>query len=102
MVLRWESTFTFQHAVQRYNVTVTPDPSTCSNSSVLPSEEYNCPELDLMRTSYFITVTAISCQDQEGDRVTFEIQPQQLGIYIIIGSNYGYSAFLVVSSVHIS
>ena len=64
--LGWSPSFNTQHGVDRYNVTMTPDPSSCSSDQVSPSEEYSCSGLDL-QTNYTITVSAINCGDQEGE-----------------------------------
>ncbi len=89
--LQWSPSFTSQHAVERYRVVVTPDPSSCSSQQVSPSEDYTCssqqvsPSEDytcsrlVLGTKYFFTVSAINCGNQEGTRETFTIQPQ--GIY---------------------
>jgi len=76
--LRWSPSFESQHRVEKYNVTVTPDLSSCSNDQVSPSDDYNCSGLDL-QTNYTITVTAINCRNQEGENITFNVQPQFIG-----------------------
>ncbi len=73
--LQWSTSFTSQHAVERYRVVVTPDPSSCSSQQVSPSENYTCSGL-VLGTEYSFTVSAINCGNQEGTRETFTIQPQ--------------------------
>ncbi len=78
--IQWSSTFTSQHAIERYRVSVSPDPSSCSSDQVSPSGDYSCSGL-LPETNYAISVNAINCGDQEGERETFTIVPQ--GIYFL-------------------
>ncbi len=73
--LQWSPSFTSQHAVERYRVVVTPDPSSCSSQQVSPSEDYTCSGL-VLGTEYYFTVSAINCGNQEGTGETFTIQPQ--------------------------
>ncbi len=73
--LQWCPSFTSQHAVERYCVLVTPDPSSCSSQQVSPSENYTCSGL-VLGTHYSFTVSAINCGNQEGTRETFTVQPQ--------------------------
>ncbi len=73
--LQWSPSFTSQHAVERYRVIVTPDPSSCSSQQASPSEDYTCSRL-VLGTHYSFTVSAINCGNQEGTRETFAIQPQ--------------------------
>ena len=70
--LRWSSSFTSQYAVERYRVSVNPDPSSCSSDQVSPSEDYSCSGL-VLGTRYTFTVSAINCGDQEGERESFTI-----------------------------
>ena len=78
--LQWSSSFNSQHAVERYHVSVDPDPfSFCSSDQVMPSEDYSCPGLSPER-NYSITVSAINCGDQEGESNTFTVLPQLLGM----------------------
>ena len=65
--LQWSPSFTSQYAVERYRVSVNPDPSSCSSDQVSPSEDYNCSGL-VLGTHYTFTVSAINCGDQEGER----------------------------------
>ena len=65
--LQWSPSFTSQYAVERYHVSVNPDPSSCSSDQVSPSEDYSCSGLVLGR-HYTFTVSAINCGDQEGER----------------------------------
>ena len=77
--LQWSSSFNSQHAVERYRVSVDPDPSSsCSSDQVMPSEDYSCPGLSPER-NYSITVSAINCVNQEGESDTFTVLPQLLG-----------------------
>ena len=78
--LQLSSSFNSQHTVERYRVSVDPDPSSCSSDQVMPSEDYSCPGLSPER-NYSITVSAINCGDQEGESDTFTVLPQLLGIY---------------------
>ena len=73
MNLQWIPFFN----VQGYNVTVTPDPSSCSSDQVPSNEDYICSGLD-PETDYSITVTAISsCGEQEGWRQMFRVSLQR-------------------------
>ena len=72
-MVHFNNTFNALHAVERYNVTVSPDPSSCSSDQVSPGEDYSCSGLDL-ETNYTITVSAINCGDQEGDISGYSIQ----------------------------
>ena len=74
VVLDWSPFFNTQHRVDRYNVTLTPDLSSCSSDQVSPSEDYSCSGLDL-QTNYTITVSAINCGDQEGKTSTKYLLP---------------------------
>ena len=65
--LQWSPSFTSQYAVERYHVSVNPDPSSCSSDQVSPSEDYSCSGL-VLGTCYIFTVSAINCGDQEGER----------------------------------
>ncbi len=73
--LQWSPSFTSRHAVERYRVVVTPDPSSCSSQQVSPSEYYTCSGL-FLGTDYSFTVSAINCGNQERTRETFTVQPQ--------------------------
>ena len=84
--LNWVPSFNTQHRVDRYAVTVTPDPSSCSSDQVSPSEDYSCSGLDL-QTNYTITVSAINCGDQEGGNVFFYVNAQLLGTYLFVAMN---------------
>ena len=81
--LNWSHSFNTQHRVDRYNVTVTPNPSSCSSDQVSPSEDYSCSGLDL-QTNYTITVSAINCGDQEGGIAVFLVNAQLLGMYACV------------------
>ena len=70
--LQWSPSFTSQHAVERYRVSVTPDPSSCSSDQVSPSENYSCSGL-VLETPYTFTLSAINCGDWEGNRKSFII-----------------------------
>ena len=93
--LQWSSYFNSLHAVERYNVAVTPDPSSCSSDQVPPSEDYSCSGLDL-GTNYSITVSAINCGDQEGERASFntQLQSQLLGIIVCYSDCMRYAIIL--------
>ena len=74
--IEWSPSFTSQHAVERYRVSVTPDPSSCSNNHTLAEIIYSCPEL-MLQTTYNFTISAITiCGDQESDRTSLLVQPQ--------------------------
>ena len=80
---QWSSSFNSQHAVERYRVSVDPDPSSsCSSDQVMPSEDFSCPGLSPER-NYSITVSTINCGDQEGESYTFTVLPQLLGITLL-------------------
>ena len=81
--LQWSLLYNMQNYVERYKVTVTPDPSSCSSEQVSPSEDYNCSGLDL-QTNYTITVSAINCGDQEGENMSYTFQPQILGTHSLL------------------
>ena len=68
--LQWSPSFTSQYAVERYHVSVNPDPSSCSSDQVSPSEDYSCSGL-VLGTRYTFTVSAINCGDQEGEENRF-------------------------------
>ena len=72
---QWSPSFTSQHAVERYRVVVTPDPSSCSSQQVSPSEDYTCSGL-VLGTDYSFAVSAINCGNQEGIREAFTLQPR--------------------------
>lgn len=71
--LEWSDSFTDEYLVERYNVSLNPDPSNCSNDQVNTSEVFECSGLQL-EAIYNFTVSAIS--DSEGERHSFIIQPQ--------------------------
>ena len=68
--LQWSPSFTSQHAVERYRVSVAPDPSSCSSDQVSPNEDYSCSGL-VLGTPYTFTISAINCGNQEGNRMNF-------------------------------
>ena len=70
--LQWSPSFISQYAVERYRVSVNPDPSSCSSDQVSPSEDYSCSGL-VLGTRYTFTVSATNCGDQEGEREPFVI-----------------------------
>ena len=78
--LQWSPSFTSQYAVERYRVSVNPDPSSCSSDQISPSEDYSCSGL-VLGTRYTFTVSAINCGDQEGERDVFNAQVK--GTYTI-------------------
>ena len=78
--LQWSTSFTSQYAVERYHVSVNPDPSSCSSDQVSPSEDYSCSGL-VLGTHYTFTVSAFNCGDQEGERSVFNIS--LCGLFII-------------------
>ena len=73
--LQWSPSFTSQYAVERYHVSVNPDPSSCSSDQVSPSEDYSCSGL-VLGTPYTFTLSAINCGDQEGNTDTFTVTVQ--------------------------
>ncbi len=80
--IQWSPSFTSQHAVERYRVSVSPDPSSCSSDQVSPSEGYSCSGL-VLGTPYTFTVSAITdCggEDQEGERDSFTVLPQGIDL----------------------
>lgn len=72
VTLQWPSTFIDQYGVERYRVSVNPDPSICSRDYTDPSEVYNCTGLDL-EMSYTFTISAVNCGDQEGGALNFTV-----------------------------
>ena len=70
--LQWSPSFNSQHAVERYHVSVTSDPSSCSSDQVSPSKDYNCSGL-VLGTPYNFTLSAINCGDQEGNTDTLTV-----------------------------
>ena len=80
LVFQWCPSFNAQYRVERYNVTVTSDPSNCTSDQVSPSEDYSCSGLDL-ETNYTITVSAINCGDSEGESITFIKKINMEGCY---------------------
>ena len=69
--LQWSPSFTSQYDVERYRVSVNPDPSSCSSDQVSPSEDYSCSGL-VLGTRYTFTVSAINCGDQEGEETVID------------------------------
>ena len=65
--LQWSPSFTSQYGVERYHVSVNPDPSSCSSNQVSHSEDYSCSGL-VLGARYTFTVSAITCGDLEGVR----------------------------------
>ena len=91
--LQWSSSFNSQHAVERYRVSVDPDPSSsCSSDQVIPSEDYSCPGLSPER-NYSITVSAINCGDQEGESDTFTVL---LGTVLAATYNMAIVMFIIM------
>jgi hypothetical protein len=82
ILLQWSPFFNSRYRVDRYRVTVTPDPSNCSSDHVSISENYNCSGLD-SRMNYNITIIAVNCGDQEGETSTFAVEPQFLGMLLL-------------------
>jgi hypothetical protein len=67
MMLYWSSLFNQQHAVDRYSITVTPDPTgSCSSSQVMPNVNYTCSNFN-PEANYTIAISAINCGSQEGE-----------------------------------
>lgn len=64
--------FSSQQSVERYQVSVYPDPSSCSSDQVSPSEVYDCSRLTLA-TLYSITVAAITFRGLEGDELSLSV-----------------------------
>ena len=75
MVLQSISSFN----AQEYNVSISPDPSSCSNNQVPSNVNYSCSGLNRMGTSYFVAISAINCAGQEGVSVNNNLQPHLLG-----------------------
>lgn len=73
LVLQWFSNFTSQNNVDKYNVTVTPDPSSCSNDQLRPAENYTCSGL-ISGTNYFISTNTIKCETVVGSSSLFNIR----------------------------
>lgn len=65
LLFNWSPSFNFEYTVERYNVSITPDPSACSSDQVMPTEGYRCSGLD-PDVDYVIRISAINCGDQEG------------------------------------
>ena len=82
VLLQWFSSYNSDYDIQRYDVTVTPDPTSCSSDQVSPSEDYSCSELD-QETDYTITVSAINCGDREGRGSNFSVQKNLLGMHVV-------------------
>ena len=74
---QWSPSFTSQYAVERYRVSVNPDPSSCFSDQVSPSEDYSCSGL-VLGTHYTFIVSAINCGDQEGERSTITAVLQRM------------------------
>ena len=88
--LQWSPSFTSQYAVEKYRVSVNPDPSSCSSDQVSPSEDYSCSGL-VLGTRYTFTVSAINCGDQEGERDEFDVLLCGLSIVICkYNTHYSY------------
>ena len=76
--IQWSLSFTFQHDVERYRVSVTPDPSDCSSDQISPKDNYTCLALR-PQTIYTFTISSITeCGPEyhEGGRSSFIVQPQ--------------------------
>ena len=71
VTIQWSTSFTSQYAVEKYRVSVNPDPSSCSSDQVSTSEDYSCSGL-VLGTRYTFTVSAINCGDQEGEQNIFD------------------------------
>lgn len=65
--LHWSPSFTSQHAVERYNVSVDPDPNSCSSDQVISNRDYNCSGF-VLGTCYHFKISAINCRNQEEER----------------------------------
>jgi hypothetical protein len=65
ILLQWSKSFNTRYRVERYHVTVIPDPSSCSSDHVSTTGDYSCHRLS-PETNYAITISAINCGDQEG------------------------------------
>ena len=80
MVLQWSDEFNAEHVVERYNVRVSPDPASCTSDQVPPHQNYSCSGIDVMSTNYSVSVTAFNCINQEGEGITYDVQPQLMGM----------------------
>ena len=72
VTLMWSPTFTSRYEVGTYRVSMTPDPSSCSNNQVRPSENVTCLSL-VLGTNYNFTFGATNCGYQIGDTETLNI-----------------------------
>ena len=66
ITIQWSPSFNSEHAVERYRVDVTPDPSSCSSNNVLPGTIYSCSDLD-PGTDYLVSISTINCGNREGE-----------------------------------
>ncbi len=91
LALQWS--FTSQHAVERYHVVVTPDPSSCSSQHVSPSENFWTGPGDRL---YSFTVSDINCGNQ-GDLHYTTTRYNTIASWPILGAKRAHSLFIFIS-----
>ncbi len=77
ITFEWSSAFASQHAIDRYRVLMSPDPSNCNSDRVNVIADFTCSGLET-GVAYNITVSAIiDCRNQEGAITSFTIELPQ-------------------------
>ena len=84
VTFQWSDDFNSMHVIEHYDVSVTPNPSSCSSDQVPPSEDYSCSGLELM-TNYSIVSKAANCGDQRGERSSYWIHLQGINYDLAAG-----------------
>lgn len=75
VMLEWSPSFTSQHDVASYDVSVSPDPSNCTSNQTSPITDYTCSGLQ-PETVYHFSLSAIiaDCRNQERERSSFAME----------------------------
>lgn len=78
--LHWSPSFNAENFVDKYELVMTPDPSSCSSDQVDPYRPFICPRLP-RDTTYSINVTAVNCITQAGGSNSFLLELQCMHLY---------------------